>query len=400
MGTETGDQPLRVALDTTFAGTNPTGVGLYSRRLAAHLRKIAAEENLVLRCIGPACRANIPSGLGAILQEWPIFTQIAVPLLVAGNHVDIVHSTSHLGPVFSTARRVVTVHDLLFVRYPHDYNPIWLAITKTLLPSILRRATAIIADSMTTALDIHHYYGTPKLKINVIYPGIDRTSQLKHDNKDGTSANGSLSEGAPYILCLGPWVGRKNLRVVIAAFERLADRYDNVRLVVTGSQPRGMKSEGPGELLTRLPTHVQKRVHLTGHLQSSELQKVMQGASVLAYASRFEGFGLPPLEAMHYGVPVVASDTRVAHEIYGNAALYAPPDDPDKWADTLERVLGDTDLRLGLKRAGLARSKHFSWERCAQECVALYRQIHSPKWQTRPSTSAYWSSSTREATTR
>ena len=372
-----GDQPLRVSLDTTFAGTNPTGVGLYSRRLASQLRILAAEENLALRCIGLACRANLSSGLSAIVQEWPIYTQIAVPLTLARHHTDIVHSTSHLGPLFSTARGVVTVHDLLFIRYPRDYNPLWLAITKALLPSILRRAKAIIVDSKTTALDIQHYYGTPKSKIHVIHPGLDRPSRLRYANLDQTAESG-FNE-APYILCLGPWVGRKNLGVVIDAFERLADRHDNLGLVITGNQPRGMTGEGPVELVRRLPQHVQRRVHLTGHLPSSKMQEVMRSASVLAYPSRFEGFGLPPLEAMHFGVPVVAADTRVAHEVYDDAALYAPPDDPEKWAGVLERALGDTALLQKLKRAGLLRSGRYSWERCAQQCIALYRQIQSRK---------------------
>ncbi|MEO6458446.1 MAG: glycosyltransferase family 1 protein [Chloroflexia bacterium] len=375
MQSKSDGQALRVALDTTFAGTNPTGVGLYSRRLAGHLRVLAEEENLTLLCIGPACRAKTSSGLGATMQEWPIYTQLAVPIFLARNHVEIIHTTSHLGPLVSTARRVVTVHDLLFLRYPNDYNPIWLAITKALLPSVLRRATAIIADSVSTALDIQHFYGTPKRKINVIYPGIDRPSQLHLENENNTTATGRPFDGAPYILCLGPWVGRKNLRVVIAAFERLAERHENVKLVVTGSKPRGMKGEGPEELMSRLPPHIRRRVHLNGHLPSAELQEIIRGASILAYPSRFEGFGLPPLEAMSVGVPVVASDTQVAREVYGDAALYAPSDDPDKWANMLERVLEDTALQQRLKRAGLARSDRFSWERCAKQCVAQYRQV-------------------------
>ena len=388
MQSRTGGQPLRIALDTTFAGTNPTGVGLYSRRLAAHLRQLADKENFVLRCLGPACQIRLSTGLGPTMQEWPIYTQLAVPILLARNQVEIVHSTSHLGPRFGAQHSILTVHDLLFLRYPRDYNPIWLAITKAILPSLLRRATAIIADSVTTALDIQHFYGTPKSKIHVIYPGIDRPAYVMYDNQAETTAINSRFGGAPYILCLGPWVGRKNLGVVISAFERLADRHDNLRLAVTGDRPRGMKSEGPVEIVRRLPRQVQERVHLTGHLSSYELQLVMRGASVLAYPSRFEGFGLPPLEAMAVGVPVVASDTRVAREVYGDAALYAPPNDPDRWASVLARLLGDTALQQKLKRAGLTRIGQYSWERCAQQCVSRYRQIPSPKRQIEPPTRA------------
>src|SRR5688500_15211748 len=125
---------ISIGLDTTFAGTNPTGVGLYSRRLATHIRLAAARENLAFHCIGPSCTPHWRTGISATLQEWPIFTQTVVPAFVLRRQVNILHSTSHLGPLMTPAIKIITIHDLLFRRYPNDYNPLWLAVTNTILP--------------------------------------------------------------------------------------------------------------------------------------------------------------------------------------------------------------------------------------------------------------------------
>ncbi len=366
---------LRIALDTTFAGTNPTGVGLYSRRLAAQLHHLSARENLSVSCIGPACGSRHDTSLIATMQEWPIYTQAVVPVLLAKQRSHIVHSTSHLGPIIGPAQKIITVHDLLFLKYPADYNPIWLAITKALLPPLLQRAAAIIADSRATARDIRRFYGTPASKINVIYPGVDRYAGDTASAQQAVTTSGRTTDVEPYILCLGPWVGRKNLGVVVSAFEQLAARDEKIRLVITGGLPRGMKGEGPVALVKLLPRQFQSRVELAGHVPTSELRELVRGASMLTYPSRAEGFGLPPLEAMSVGVPVVAADTSVAREVYGDAALYAPPDDADAWAETVGRLITDEAMRARLRAAGFARSARFTWERCAGECIALYRRV-------------------------
>jgi glycosyltransferase involved in cell wall biosynthesis len=136
-----------------------------------------------------------------------------------------------------------------------------------------------------------------------------------------------------------------------------------------------MKGNSPADLVAKLPQKLRHRVHFTGHVRLAELEELLRGASLLAYPSRAEGFGLPPLEAMSVGVPVVAADTPVAREVYGKAALYAPPNDVEAWADSITLMLTDEPTRRKLTAAGLKRSALFTWERCAEECVALYRQL-------------------------
>jgi glycosyltransferase involved in cell wall biosynthesis len=368
---------LRVALDTSFAGLNPTGVGLYSRRLVAGIAALSATRRVEMRCFGPSCLDSSPlRPLGGLYQEWPTYSQVALPAMLAAFRPGVVHSTSHIGPLWGPGRRVVTVHDLIFRRYPDDYNSSWLAITLFLLPRVLARATAIIADSHSTLSDLQNFYGVPARKITVIYPGIDEDYRRPLGKQRIEAARRQLGIGdSPYVLLLGPWVRRKNLGVVVQAFRVLAEQIPGLRLVVTGKPTRGMHAGDLSTAISRLPAGTVQRVMPVGHLPSDTLRAVMQGAAALAYPSEFEGFGLPPLEAMASGVPVVVSDTPAVVEAAGGAALIAPVGDPRAWAEALHVVIADPAMAEALRSAGHERSADFSWARCAGETLDLYDRI-------------------------
>jgi glycosyltransferase involved in cell wall biosynthesis len=375
--TNTPGRILRVALDTSFAGLNPTGVGLYSRRLVASIAALSAARRVEMRCFGPSCPGS-SSGrpLGGLYQEWPTYSQLALPAMLAAFRPGVVHSTSHIGPLWGPGPRVVTVHDLIFRRYPDDYNPYWLAITLFLLPRVLARATAIIADSQSTLSDLQSYYAVPARKITVIYPGIDEHYRRPLPKERVEAARRQLGIGdSPYVLLLGPWVRRKNLGVVVEAFRVLAEQIPGLKLVVTGKPTRGMHAGDLSTALSRLPAGIRQRVMPVGHLPSDTLRAIMQGAAALAYPSEFEGFGLPPLEAMASGVPVVVSDTPAVVEAAGGAALIAPAGDPRAWAEALHRVIADPATVEALRSAGQKRSADFSWARCAGETLDLYDRI-------------------------
>ncbi|HYP40274.1 MAG TPA: glycosyltransferase family 1 protein, partial [Chloroflexia bacterium] len=344
--------------------------------LARTIRDLAPQASLKLRCYGPSC--NRPQHeLICTMQEWPFYTQGVLPLLLVRHRPDVVHSTSHIGPLWGPGKLVVTVHDLSFRRFPADYNPLWLRMTLALLPRVLARATAIVADSHTTSEDIQRYYNIRPGKIHVIYPGIDREFRRKEatmQSLSDTRRKYGLGDDS-YIICVGPWVARKNLSVVVAAFAEIAAHIPNVRLVITGNLPRGMKGTTPEQMVDALPAYARERVHAVGFVPKEELVALVSGAAMLAYPSRYEGFGLPPLEAMAAGVPVVASDTPAVAEVTGGAALLAPVDSPREWAAALAGVLANLDRASQLRAAGIRRSAEFSWERCAKETIALYKKI-------------------------
>jgi glycosyltransferase involved in cell wall biosynthesis len=294
---------------------------------------------------------------------------------------------------------VVTVHDLIFLHYPGDYNPVWRAITLALLPMVLRRARAIVTDSQTTRIDLMRFYRVPPHKITVIYPGIDHlhapsrpesrfgaapAGQAEQEREQGMQAALRYGIGyayAPYpypytyILALGPLVRRKNIGVVVRAFGYIAAQLPDVHLVITGRTPAGMKHEMLAAELGRLPRAARSRVHLMGYVSRGELAQLLSRAAVLAYPSRFEGFGLPPLEAMAVGVPVVASDTPAVVESTGGAALIVSATSPQQWAEALTAVLTNRDQAQALVEAGRRRSARFTWDRCVRDTIALYKRL-------------------------
>ncbi|MEP6775021.1 MAG: glycosyltransferase family 1 protein [Chloroflexota bacterium] len=366
---------IRVALDTSYAGTNQTGVGLYSERLAEELSARECEFGIKLSCYGAAARGGQwTSSFLALSQEWPTYTHGALPLALLRNRPNVVHSTSHIGPLWGPGKLIVTVHDLIFMRYPEDYNRSWLAMALLTLPRVLKRATAIIADSHATKADIERFFGIRPGKIAVIYPGIDRAYGVVQQPSEGSRLVGRPAKGR-YILCLGPWVRRKNLEVAVEAFKRIAPRFPEVKLVLTGKPARGMKGYTEESLLSHLPPKTRARVVLTGFVEQDEMYELVAGASLLAYPSRWEGFGLPPLQAMLAGVPVVASLTPAVEEVTEGAAMLCDADNPHEWAKTFEMVLGDPKVTLALGDAGRKRAALFSWERCARETAALYHRV-------------------------
>ena len=366
---------VKVALDTSYAGTNLTGVGLYSNRLAEELRAHEREFGLKLSFYGAATRGgSSKSGFLELAQEWPTYTHLALPLALLRNRPNIIHSTSHIGPLWGPGKLIVTVHDLIFMRYPEDYNRGWLAIALLTLPRVLKRAAAVIADSHATKADIERFFGVAPSKIKVIYPGIDiGYGEVKQEPVVGKPIG--VLQNTRYILCLGPWVRRKNLEVVVEAFKRIAPRFPDVQLVITGKPARGMKGYTRESLLGGLPPKTRARVRLPGFVAQTDLYRLMAGASLLAYPSRWEGFGMPPLEAMLAGVPVVASLTPAVEEVTEGAALLCDADNPHEWAKTIEQVLRDPNAAAALSDAGRKRAALLSWEKCARETAALYHRV-------------------------
>ncbi|MGA7731136.1 MAG: glycosyltransferase family 1 protein [Chloroflexia bacterium] len=358
-----------MALDTSFAGVNATGVGLYSARLASALQARSHELGIQLRCYGPSCDSRRSSqSLLTTAQEWPLNTHFALPLRLLRDKPTVTHSTSHIGPLWGPGNLILTVHDLIFRRYPKDYNLPWLWITRLTLPAVLRRSHTIIADSHATKSDIERFYRIQPDKIVVIYPGVDETYTLQRNATSGSSER-------PYVLCLGPWVRRKNLRVVVRAFEQLALQIPDLDLVITGEQPVGMKGYSPAELVGMLPDEIRSRIKLMGYVAREKLPRLVANAVALAYPSRWEGFGLPPLEAMSAGVPVVASKSPSIEEVTAGAAYLCDPDNVSEWVEAFRRILLDPDRAQRMVELGLRRSADFTWERCAAQTAQVYHQV-------------------------
>ncbi|MDQ1300444.1 MAG: hypothetical protein QG637_362 [Chloroflexota bacterium] len=280
------------------------------------------------------------------------------------------HAAEHLLLPLRGVPTVLTVHDLIFRRYPQRHKPLNRWYLNATLPLYCRRADHIIAVSEQTRADLIAHYGLPPAKISVIYEAADPQfgPQAPEVVAAARARYGLLSR---YLLFVGTIEPRKNLGRVLAAFERLhAERLTDA-LVIVGK--RGWLFDDFFARLEQSP--VKRAVLFPGFVPDADLPAIYAGAQALAFPSEFEGFGLPVLEAMACGAPVVCSTTSSLPEVAGDAALLVDPADTDALTAALRRVAADADLAAELARRGVAQAARFSWERAAAETLAVYRRV-------------------------
>ena len=259
-----------------------------------------------------------------------------------------------LGRVGSAS--VITVHDLAIYRNPGWFPGRQPLSTRFVVPRSVLRAGVVISVSENTAADIVDIFGVDPAKIEVVHHGIaPRLHPMTAEEL--ALARGRLKLPERFILFVGTVEPRKNLETLLEAWVRMRDRPD---LVVVGSW--GWLYEGIREHMERMGP----RLHHLDSVDPSELPAIYNLARVLAHPAWYEGFGLPPLEAMACGTPAVVSDRSSLPEVVGDAALVVPADDPEAWRKALERVLGDPELAADLRRRGILRAAQFTWGRSAQ----------------------------------
>ena len=280
------------------------------------------------------------------------------------------HATEHLLLPLRGVPTVLTVHDLIFRRYPAHHKRLNRWYLNATMPLFCRRAGHIIAVSEQSKRDIVEAYSVAPEKITVIYEAADPRFCPQPAN---TAADVRTRYGLPdrYLLFVGTIEPRKNLGRVLAAFERLhAERLTDA-LVIVGK--RGWLYD---DFFARLEGSPAKQaVIFPGFVPDTDLPAVYAAAQAFAFPSEFEGFGLPVLEAMACGTPVVCSNTSSLPEVAGDAALLVDPLEVDALTDALGRVLRDPALAADLRARGLAQAARFSWARAAEETLAVYRRV-------------------------
>jgi len=286
------------------------------------------------------------------------------------------HATEHLLPPLRGMPTVLTVHDLVFRRYPEHHKPLNRWFLKGAMPLFCRRAHHIIAVSHQTRRDLLQAYGLAPEKITVIHEAAGPAFRPRSD-RAVAAARARYALPPRYVLYVGTIEPRKNLSRLLGAFERLraADLAD--ALVVVGR--RGWLYDGFFADLAR--SSVKDAVLLPGFVPDDDLAAVYAGALALAFPSEFEGFGLPVVEAMACGAPVVCSNTSSLPEVAGDAALLVDPRDTEALAAALARIASDPALAAELRRRGAERAAGFSWQRAARETAAVYERV-SAAWRT------------------
>ncbi len=282
--------------------------------------------------------------------------------------VDIIHSTDFVLPASKKKKSVITIHDLIFLKFSQLYTSKNLLYMKRMAAFSANRADKIIADSESTKQDIIELLQIKEEKIKVVYPGIEE--RFKPANKQEialTSKKYNLPQN--YILNIGTIEPRKNLNNLIDAYLNLDKEItDKYRLVIIGN--KGWKYE---DIFSKLKTA--KGIFVIENVEDKDLPAIYSQASVFVYPSLYEGFGLPIIEAMACTAPVTCSNTSSMPEAAGNAAILFDPDNVKEIAASIKKILSDEKLSAKLKKAGLAQAKKFNWQKTAQQTLDVYNEV-------------------------
>ncbi len=371
---------MRIGIDYTAAVRQRAGIGRYARSLIRALARLDHENAYILLSAGKEPDAE-PWPANFSLRALPVtdrhlsilWQKLRLPLPVEWltGRLDLFHSPDFVLPPVRKARTVLTIHDLSFLRHPECSSPALLEYLMSAVPRSVARADLILADSQSTQHDLIELMGMDPARIRVVYPAVDDT--FARSNQAGVAAVRARHDiGGPYILSLGTLQPRKNYVRLIEAFRILKDSSDIPHRLVIGGGP-GWLYEPIYETIETLG--LQDEVRMLGYVDEGDLPALYTGADVFCFPTLYEGFGIPVLEAMACGTPVVASNTSSLPEAAGDAALLMSPTDTEAMAEALGRVITDTDLREHLIQSGLVQCQRFSWSDSARDLHMAYMDL-------------------------
>ncbi|MEN6627685.1 MAG: glycosyltransferase family 1 protein [Candidatus Sumerlaeia bacterium] len=313
----------------------------------------------------------------AILRGWQRLHWPPIEYFTGG--VDLIHAPASYIPPVQQARRVITVHDVYFNYAPQDVDTWGGKYFLQTFPRALPSVDHIIAVSKFTRDELLHFYPIDPDKITVVHSGVDRQRFSPEARPDDDRILHRLGIELPYLLCVATLEPRKNLPALMEGYARMiqilkAARQKPPRLVITG--PPGWSSISMEKLVT--DHEVRKLVKWTGYVPDEVLPALYRKAFALIFPSVYEGFGMPVLEAMSCGCPVVMSNAGSLPEIGGDCATYFNPKSSDSIARGLATFMIDPHLRAYLRASGLNHVKKFSWQQTARETIDVYRRVLEP----------------------
>ena len=377
--------PLTIGIDFTSASRERAGIGRYARELVRALSRVDHTNRYVLfvprdayaELLAYNWSPNFSIRRAPLTERYlaALWHRARVPLPVETfiGGVDVFYSPDFLLPPTFAQRKLVTVHDLSYVRVPECFPAPLLNYLNRAVPPSVARADLILADAASTQRDLVDVYSVPINKVKVLYSGVD--PRFRPDVSQASQARvRELTHGKPYLLSVSTIQPRKNYSRLIEAFAHLISNVQfpisnfqslisNLQLVIAGG--RGWMFDEIFQTVERLG--LQNRVIFPSFFSDEDVPALYAGATLFVYPSLYEGFGLPVVEAMACGLPVVSSNASSLPEVGGDAVLYFDPRDVDAMMAAIQRALTDESLRADLRAKGLIQAKKFSWEKAARE---------------------------------
>jgi len=374
---------VRIGIDYTAAVRQGGGIGRYARSLVRGLTEVGGAHSYRLLVAGGVSKTR--------REEWPPnFRVISLPLsdrwttilwqrlrlplwadLFTGP-VDVFHSPDFVLPPIRRGKRVVTVHDLSFLRCPACYESGLREYLEAAVPRSVDRADLVLADSESTRQDLVELLGVPATKVKVLYLGVEPRFCPVVDEKRLEQVRERYGLPGRFVLSLGTLQPRKNFERLIEAHSGVLERMtQDIHLVIAGR--RGWLYEGIFKRVEELG--LRERVTFLGFFADEDLPLLYNLADLFVLPSLYEGFGLPPLEAMACGTPVVASDVSSLPEVLGDAARMVDPLNVSALTEAMCRVLSDAHLRHRMIRKGLAQAGKFTWQDAANSLRQAYEEF-------------------------
>ena len=381
---------MKVGIDARMYGPKWGGGGLgrYVEELVQGLQRIDSKHRVVL-FLKPenadACRLTSPRFEKVIVNAhwYTAKEQFLMPRAIAKAKVDLMHYPHWNVPIWSSVPFVITIHDLILLDDPSSAKATTLGPIRYLAKRVgyhhvlhhaIEKSKKIVAVSRATKDSIlHHFNHVDPAKIDVIYEGVSPLSNLQSPLPLSTFQQ-PISQ--PYFLYVGSAYPHKNLESLLHAFSFFVKEYPLVKLVLVGKND---------VFYDKLRNEVKEigipegRVVFTGFVPDDQLAVLYQNAALYVFPARFEGFGLPPLEAMLHGAPVAASERGPLPEVLGAAAIYFNPDDLEQMAEVMEQALNNESLRAELKEKGSQQVKKYSWSSMAEQTMKLYEKVGGKK---------------------
>jgi glycosyltransferase involved in cell wall biosynthesis len=377
---------LKVAIDYTPAYEQGGGIGRYVRELIAALALVDGVSEYRLFVAGKD-RSPLTSALPDFSDNFlwvttrisPVWLArlwhrllVPLPVQVFVGLVDLYHATDFvLPPLLGDVKSIVTVHDLSFVRVPGAASPSLKAYLDRVVPNSVLRASYVLVDSEATLRDVVDVYGIDLARLGVLYCGV--SSYFVPSVLEMTIRSSYQMPERPYIFTVGTIQPRKNYARLVQALAILRSRNYDLSLVIAGGH--GWLEDPIYETIR--DAGMSDFVHFIGFARDDDLPALYSGAICVAFPSLYEGFGLPVLEGMACGTPVVTSNVSSLPEVAGDAALMVDPYDVEAIADAIQRVIDDEALRQTMIERGFAQARRFTWERSARQLLTIYSQVLS-----------------------